>query len=162
MKKKFTFKSAYYFTIAMVGAAAVALLPVIAAVSMGSTVTGLIVLVFALALHISSLHLAACVPCSISADDNELRVRVLFRKYVFPYQDIESVAVGHEFVETLMLREVPYYIETLTITAKSGTYSFMSKTRASMQEDGRPHPFEDGRLQEIRNYIAPRINGGEK
>ena len=109
MKKKFTFKSAYYFTIAMVGAAAVVLLPVIAAVSLGSTVTGLIVLVFALALHISSLHLAACVPCSISADDNELRVRVLFRKYVFPYQDIESVAVGHEFVETQLYEQDPCF-----------------------------------------------------
>ncbi|SFC69207.1 hypothetical protein [Ruminococcus albus] len=160
MKKRFTFKSAYYMTVAVAGAAAIVILPVIAAFSLNSTFAGLITLGLALILHIISLHLAARVPCVISADEDALRVDVWCKKYVFLYQDIEKAEVSHEFVETLMLREVPYYLETLKITAKSGEYSFKSKTRAFIQEDGRPYPFENGKFQEIRRYIAPRIIGG--
>lgn len=162
MKKRFTFKSAYYLSIAIFGAAAMVLLPVLAAVVLNSTTVGLVMLVIAMVLHVVSLRIAACVPCGITADENTLRVTVLFKKYIFNYQDIESAEVGSEYVETLMLRELPYYIETLTITAKSGEYSFKSKTRALIQEDGRPYPFENGKFQEIRRYIAPRIKGGNK
>ena len=160
MKKRFTFKSTYYMSIAIFGAAAMVLLPVLAAVVLNSTFAGLVILGIGIVLHIVSLRLAACVPCGIVADENDLRVTVLFKKYIFPYQEIESAEVGSEYVETLMLREVPYYIETLTITAKSGVYSFKSKTRAQRQADGTPLPFENGKFQEIRKYIAPRIKNG--
>lgn len=162
MKKKFTFKSEYYLSVAVFGAAAMVLIPVIVAVVFDSTFAGMVILGIAVVLHIVSLRLAACVPCGISADEDSLRVSVWWKKYVFLYQDIEKAEVSHEYVETLMLREAPYYIETLKITAKAAEYSFKSKTRALKGEDGRPLPFEHGKFHEIRSYIAPRIKGGEQ
>ena len=161
MKKRFTFKSSYYLSIAVFGATAMVLLPVMTAVLFDSTTVGLITLISAMLIYIISLHLAACVPCVISADDDALRVAVCWKKYVFPYKDIEKAEVSYEFIDTLMLMEVPYYLETLKINAKSGEYSFKSKTRTGKQEDGRPFPFENGKFHEIRSYIAPRIKGGK-
>ena len=90
MKKWFTFKSTYYLSIAVFGAAAMVLLPVMTAVLFDSTTVGLITLISAMLIYIISLHLAACVPCVISADDDALRVAVCWKKYVFPYKDIEK------------------------------------------------------------------------
>lgn len=162
MKIRFTFKSSYYSIVAGCGGAALLLLPVIAAVLLDSTVLGITVLIITLILHLVSLNLAACVPCSIVAEEEILRINVCWKKSEFFYKDIESASVTNEFVETLMLREVPYYIEKLTLQTKSGEFSCRSKSRAMIQEDGRPYPLEDGKLEQVRRYIAPRIQGGRQ
>ena len=161
MKERFTYKSAYYFPVAVCGGVAMVLLPIITALLTDSAKVGIILLVVTFILYVIALNIAARVPCSFEANEKEVIMTKLFRKRCIRYEDIESIKTENEFVDTLMLREDPYHLEKIEFVTQTDKISFTAKTRAVMQEDGSPLPFEDGMFEKLRAYIMRQVRHDE-
>ncbi|WP_024858267.1 hypothetical protein [Ruminococcus albus] len=102
-------------------------------------------------------------PVEIFADENALNIKVLFKKTVIRYSDIESIRLEHEFRKAKQRGEQNWYGEILKITdINKNEYVYYRKLdldqdKIAMNPTYLPEQFENSEFAKLQTYIEERI-----
>ncbi|MBQ8966549.1 hypothetical protein [Ruminococcus sp.] len=167
MRRKFNFKSRFRWVAAILGPAIIvagtypgAMLALAAGKSSLMALFIILSLIPALGLTV----LLDRVPSSFSAEENSVTFVIFFRKRVIPYEDIEDIEVGHEYVDPLSQRERPYYREDIKFITKAGDICYSRRMNIDMyatadDPESLKAQIEDGDFNKLRRFILARKAG---
>ena len=112
---------------------------------------------------LSCYFLFSYLPLEMVAEENTLTVKVLFRKTVMRYPDIESISIDHEFKMAELRGEHGRYYEILKITdinKKEYVYSRkldLDNNEIATNPEYMKEQFEKSEFSQLKTYIEERI-----
>ena len=154
MKEKFWYKSAYYTIVVGVCGLSLAIIPCALALLCNSTEIGVASAILLIFVFLLATYISARVPCSYTAGEDSVMFHIHWRKLELRYDDIVSMEVTQEFVDTLMLRERPYFLEYLVVKTKNEEFKFTEKVYAPPLTPRFDMVLQDGKFEKLKKFVA--------
>ena len=159
MKGRYTYRSIWYelfLYAAMIGAFSMTFAAILGAADAPWAVLVLPVVYTLAAVGLS--YLLSHMPASFEADGVGVTFKLLGQRMEIAYASVRDVKIGRCYVKAVIRGDVPHYVETLSITTDTETFTFDHDLAIDMDDAAR-HPerlaaqFEEGTLAQLCRYL---------